>query len=592
MRFPSAFLAIALVFTGCGAPPPPAPTSDPVTKRTISSGEVVGFVGAQKSQVWRGIPYAAAPAGALRWRAPRDPAKWQGVREALAFGARCPQYTSSLEATRELGTVYGSEDCLTLNVWSPPHSETERLPVMFWIHGGGNVQGGQRLLRRARARGEPARRGRLVKYRLGPLGWLRHAALREGATYEEASGNFGTLDMIHALRWVRDEHRRVRRQSGERDDLRRERRRVETWSRCSSRRPRAGSFHGAIVESGGTRSSGLDEAEQQTADPRCAAGPGSHQLPRTPRRVREKLAGMSNAEIAAYLRAQTPETILKAYPETNSEGDHTGFYELPQQFRDGVVLPTVDAPAAFAAGDYNRVPVILGTNHDESKIFMFASSKYVRRFLGIPRLRDAESYYREASYRSRFWKAYGVDEPAAAMRRVQGPSVYAYRFDWDEEPSVFGADLGKMLGAAHVMEVPFVFGHWNLGPNSKLLFDDDNAAARLALSDQMQSYWGQFAWTGSPGRGRDGKLPAWSAWDPSQPTAGKYIVFDTAAGGGVRMAHETESTAAVVAELTRDPAFDAAARCALLAEWTRDVPTVIARVEGLGCSGPAVAARE
>ena len=122
MRFPSAFLAIALVFTACGAPPPPSPTSDPVTRRTISSGEVVGFVGAQKSHVWRGIPYAAAPEGALRWRAPRDPEKWQGLREALAFGARCPQYTSSLEATRELGTVYGSEDCLTLNVWSPPHT--------------------------------------------------------------------------------------------------------------------------------------------------------------------------------------------------------------------------------------------------------------------------------------------------------------------------------------------------------------------------------------------------------------------------------------------------------------------------------------
>src|SRR5688572_14276784 len=140
MRNRFALLAIALVLSACGEPPPPATKSDPITKRTTASGEVVGFVAANGSHVWRGIPYAAAPAGPLRWRGPRDPQPWQGTREALAFGARCPQYTSQLEATRELGTVYGSEDCLTLNVFAPPHTAAERLPVMFWIHGGGNVQ--------------------------------------------------------------------------------------------------------------------------------------------------------------------------------------------------------------------------------------------------------------------------------------------------------------------------------------------------------------------------------------------------------------------------------------------------------------------
>jgi para-nitrobenzyl esterase len=481
--------------------------------------------------------------------------------------------------------VYGSEDCLTLNVWAPPHAPADRLPVMFWIHGGGNVQGGSDFYDGAALAVRQHVIVVSVNYRLGPLGWLRHAALREGVTAEEASGNFGTLDLIHALRWVRTN---IAAFGGNPDS-------VTIFGESAGgrnviallqARPARGLFHGAIVQSGGTRSSGLDEAEQQIADRALRRGPGSQEL--VERLLgRAKAAGMSNAEIAAYLRAQTPEAILAAYPETDSEGDHTGFYELPQQFRDGVVLPSAEAPAAFAAGDYHHVPVILGTNKDEFKLFMAASSKYVRRFVGIPRLRDPEHYQREASYRSRFWKAFGADEPAAAMRRVQGPSVYAYRFDWDEEPTVLGTDLGQLIGAAHVMEVPFVFGHWDLGPNSKLLFDEDNAPARLALSDQMQSYWGQFAWTGSPGRGRDGTQPAWAAWDPSQPTAGKYIVFDTPAGGGIRMAHETESTAAIVAELSNDPAFDPAARCALLAEWTRDVPTVIARAEGLGCSAVA-----
>ncbi|TMA36097.1 MAG: carboxylesterase family protein [Deltaproteobacteria bacterium] len=583
----STLLALALALIACGAPRPPAPTSDPTTKRAIASGDVVGFAGAEGSHVWLGIPYAAPPVGALRWRAPQDPPPWQGVRSALVFGARCPQYASALEGTHQLGTVYGSEDCLTLNVWAPPDAEAGRLPVMFWIHGGGNVQGGSDFYDGGALAVHQNVVVVSVNYRLGPLGWLRHAALREGATPEEKSGNFGTLDLIHALRWV---HANIAPFGGNPAS-------VTIFGESAGGRnvvallqaPAArGLFAGAIVESGGTRSRGLEESERVTTVPVVRFGPTSgdlllHLL------GKETLARMSLAEIAEFLRAQTAAQLLAAYPETDAEGDHTGFYDIPQQFRDGVVLPAVEAPAAFASGDYARVPVIWGTNRDEAKLFMFASSKHIRRFLGIPRLRDEAGYEREAQYRSRFWKAYGVDEPAAAMRRVQGPSVYAYRFDWDEQPVVFGADLGRMIGAAHVIEVPFVFASWNLGPNSKLLFDEDNAPGRLALSGAIQSYWGQFAWTGSPGRGRDGMRPAWTAWDPSQPDADKYIVFDTESGGGIRMAHETESTGALIAELARDPAYDEAARCALLAEWTRDVPTVVAQAEPLGCQAPAVA---
>ncbi len=216
---------------------------------------------------------------------------------------------------------------------------------------------------------------------------------------------------------------------------------------------------------------------------------------------------MTHPEVAAFLRAQTAPAIIGAYPEMDEEGDHTGFFELPQMFRDGVVLPEAEPLAAFASGDYARVPVILGTNRDESKLFMVASSRYVARFFGVPRLRDAEQFEREASYRSRFWKAYGVDEPAAAMRRVQGPSVFAYRFDWDEQPSVLGADVGRMLGAAHFMEVPFVFGQWQIGPTLSFVFDQDNAPGRLALSDAMQSYWGEFAWRGGALRAVRGTRP-------------------------------------------------------------------------------------
>src|SRR5262249_23106318 len=143
-----------------------------------------------------------------------------------------------------------------------------------------------------------------ANYRLGPLGWLRHPALREDATPEEASGNFGTLDLVAALRWVRAN---IAAFGGNPAS-------VTIFGGSAGGRnvvallqahPARGLFHGAIVESGGTRSSSLEEAEQSTADPSVRRGPGSQELLR--RLVgREQLARMTNTEIAAFLRAQTP----------------------------------------------------------------------------------------------------------------------------------------------------------------------------------------------------------------------------------------------------------------------------------------------
>ena len=188
---------------------PDADATGPGAAAFTFVGAVVGFVAANGSHVWRGIPYTAPPTGALRWRAPRDPQPWPGTRESLAFGPRCPQYTSSLEATRELGTVYGSEDCLTLNVWAPPHAGAERLPVMFWIHGGGNVQGGsdfydgaalavnQRVVVvSSNYRLAAPRRAARGRHRRGGVGQLRHAR-------HDPRSALGAR-----------QHRRVRRQSG------------------------------------------------------------------------------------------------------------------------------------------------------------------------------------------------------------------------------------------------------------------------------------------------------------------------------------------------------------------------------------------
>jgi para-nitrobenzyl esterase len=121
-----------------------------------------------------------------------------------------------------------------------------------------------------------------------------------------------------------------------------------------------------------------------------------------------------------------------------------------------------------------------------------------------------------------------------ALARSGRDDVFAYRFDWDEEPSLLWIDLGEIVGAGHGLEIPFVFNHFEMGPDNRYLYDDDNLAGRLALSDAMMSYWTRFAYTGDPGRGRKGELPAWTAWS-AEPGGDTFVVLDTPAGGGPRM---------------------------------------------------------
>ena len=139
------------------------------------------------------------------------------------------------------------------------------------------------------------------------------------------------------------------------------------------------------------------------------------------------------------------------------------------------------------------------------------------------------------------------------MKRSGWSEVFVYRWDWDEEPSILGADLGVMIGAGHGFEIPFIFGHYDLGPQGNIVWTDDNLPGRDELSERMMSYWTQFAETGNPGRGRDGSHPEWQRWRvPGQAEPG-YLVFDTNADAGTRMAEGLVTPEAVVAQAASDP---------------------------------------
>jgi len=164
-----------------------------------------------------------------------------------------------------------------------------------------------------------------------------------------------------------------------------------------------------------------------------------------------------------------------------------------------------------------------------------------------------------------------------------------YRFDWDEEPTVLGADLARLVGAAHAFEVPFVFGHFEMGREARGLWTKANEPGRAALSSAMMSYWAAFAAAGDPATGRRGELSRWSAWDgaPGQPT---FVVLDTPGDGGIRMSSEIVTKASVVADIDRDPRLPTAGdKCAELGTIPLRVGAVTADEYARRCADHPVA---
>ncbi|MBW2267207.1 MAG: carboxylesterase family protein [Deltaproteobacteria bacterium] len=548
-----AALAASWLALGCGeATPGPSPE----TELTIAQGTLVGSTSeADDVHAWRGIPFARPPVGELRWRAARRPDAWEGTLEALASGSECLQAGGD--------PVLGSEDCLYLDVFAPTDAlaRSELLPVMFWIHGGGNTMGAGNQLDPSRLVAENRVVVVTINYRLGVLGWFSHPALRARAESRmDASGNFGTLDMIRALEWVHENIASFGGNPGRVTIFGESAGGIDVFSLLLSPVAR-GLFHSAVAQSGVPSSMTRNQAEAFTdAEDPGLGGSSSELLVALLQQAGEAedrdgakrlAANMSEKAIVRFLRGQSGEEILA--PFVASIGDRTmPIYISPTVIRDGTVIPNREPLDAFATpGAYNAVPVIAGTNREESKLFFALTSPHVSRTFGIPtHITDERLYDIEGEYGGLVWRAQGADEPIAAMHRVQGDSVWAYRFDWDEEPTLLGLDLSELLGAAHGLELPFVFGLTDLGFAGRLLFEDLESAAEL--SRQMRSYWSNFAYTLAPGRGRDGDLPEWKPWSP-KAGAPKYLSFDSARDTALSTGNDVIRTADVLARAVADP---------------------------------------
>ena len=585
---------------GCGKP---APVAEDATLRKIAHGEVIGTsLRDGRVHAWRGIPFAAPPVADLRWRAPRPVEDWAGTREALASGSPCVQLGGD--------PLMGDEDCLYLDVFAPAFAPdavptgADRLPVMYWIHGGGNSMGSGDLLDVSRLAAEHDVVVVTINYRLGILGWLSHPALRASVeSDEDASGNFATLDMIQGLEWVRDNIARFGGDPNRVTIFGESAGGINVFSLLIS--PRAkGLFHGAIAESGSPVSMTRIQAENYTDDEEEGL-PGSssellnallQQEGRAANRevAKEVAAEMQAAEIDAFLRGLSAEALLQPFAAAAEDFDMP-IYIVPNVIRDGVVIPTTPPLELLSMqGGYNAVPFIAGTNREESKLFFLSTSPHVSKTFGLPSgLSNERLYDIEGEYGGLMWRAMGADEPLARMRRVQGPSVWAYRFDWDEEPTVLGADLSKMIGAAHAVEMIFVFGLTDLGFANRFLFDDVESAERL--SKQIRSYWTNFAHTLRPGRGQGGDLPEWPAWGAGQ-TDEKYIIFDSDRDKGITFGTDEIDQSFVFDRAAKDPRLlNDSERCGVFknfVQWT-DKLTVdeYARINDGACAAYPIGSR-
>ena len=206
-----------------------------------------------------------------------------------------------------------------------------------------------------------------------------------------------------------------------------------------------------------------------------------------------------------------------------------------------------------------------GTNKDEVKFFnVFVDELVNWRFGALPKARDLDVYNAVNEAQSRMWRYGAVDQPFQAMIAAGHTDLYGYRFDWDEEGSVWGSDFADLFGAAHSFEIPFVFGQFRfLGSADKWVFTKKNEADRLKLSSRMQAYWAEFARTGDPARGAGGEEKPWTAWSLDANTP-NIMIFDTDSDGTTRMIADQESGDRIRTDMFADARLtDIAYKCRL-----------------------------
>ncbi len=460
---------------------------------TVTGGQIQGRMLAAGA-VFKAIPFAAPPVGTLRWKEPMPVQAWSGVRDAREYGATCAQIDAGWN---HMAAEKGSEDCLFLNVWTPEWPARSRKAVMVWIHGGGNMGGSALGLGGIEPPFDGANLAShgvvvvTIQYRLGVLGFFAHPELTEESPHH-ASGNYGLLDQVAALRWV---HQNIARFGGDPGN-------VTIFGQSAGGQDAGlllgspltkGLIHRAIEESGTVMIGG------ELTPPRARLEAAGVQLA-------ARWKAPATGQIA-YLRGLSTAEILKGSPPYAQSGPLR-----PEPDLDGYAL--VHPPAqVFKQHQELPVPLIIGNNARE---------------FGLPggaaalKQSIAEAYKGRAAAALKFYGLEGANPDTypphgdgsaqwATDRMFRCGSVvianwHSARFPtWEYEFT----SAPEPVGARHSWELQFVFGN----------LQQSAPPADRALSEQVMAYWTNFAKTGNP---NGAALPAWPKHDA---TAAAYIDF-------------------------------------------------------------------
>ena len=490
---------------------------------------------ATKTLIWKAVPFAKPPVGNMRWRAPQDPEPWQGIRTAFGECAPCMQL-NTLPSWQTTPEMIGSEDCLYLNIYRPNTSE-KGLPVYVWIHGGANMMGSADQYPMGNLSRETNSVIVVIQYRLHVFGFFTHPALRSGADSPDDSGNFGILDQIKALEWVREN---IAAFGGDPN-------RVTIGGESAGAAdalglmisPLAkGLFHGAILESVGMVTEPVavhDEIANRTLETALTL----KGMARDTEEAKSVLEKMSNDQIASLLQGLSSEAMMQAH----AGGPGRILVPPAHLVNDGYVIPD-DFICAVESGKYHKVPILMGTNADEygsllpqlpslqegmpnytAAAEILDGKKTLQDVLPTEQEKD---WFKKVVYYGThlYYTSTHLAELAPRLRNHQ-KEVYVYSFEYGQE-EVRG-DAGFIYGAGHASELPFfhatyhdqkVIDTWNVFKG----FRPESLPGREALSETIVQYEANFLRTGNPNE-PESALPAWNPWS-NQAGESKRLILD------------------------------------------------------------------
>ena len=542
IRYSIAIL-ILLVTASCST----SPNVNEIDKDIVVKSKSGNYLGIEASDlyVFKGIPYAESPVGALRWRAPRDVEYLDAIIDATEFKNECvqPKDNSSI-FNRNLST--GDEDCLYLNIYVPKNQNSlnkNKFPVMYWIHGGSNIWGAGSDYDFSNLAASQQVIVVTINYRLGLFGWFASPFFAETAEGLDKSYNFGHLDIIKGLEWV---NQNISSFGGDKNNVTifgESAGGSNTLTMIAS--PLAeGLFHKAISQSGYVSSYSAEYAESisELSSKNIFA---------------ENIKYLTDSnEIVDYLQGLTQTEVYEKYIAT---AEKYVYPITPITIRDGIVIPNEGVYKALEKTDPSLV-VVAGTNKDEMNYWFVNSEYFYDTSFEIRRtLKRSEANLRSWNkYRSAIWRYKGAEEPLRRMSK-SNDNLYSYRLDWDEEDDGIFGDYSLFVGAAHGIDIPFIANSFDMEQIpwyiKNILFPESTAEGRDALSALMMRYWGNIAKYGDP------NVFVPQKWEKFTASDNQMIILDNPQDPNFGMVTNPVMPKTLLKEIESDSALEIEERC-------------------------------